>query len=81
MKCLFIYKGSFEGCLAGPELRYVRIAEQLRVLGHECLLATTHPVSSSPYEHIINITSPFKLLKKLLWADAVYLHGGGYHPA
>ena len=51
MQVLFVYKGQFAKDLAGPELRYVRIAEQLRAIGHECLLATHHSVASSPCEH------------------------------
>ncbi len=75
-KWLLLYKGDFTKKLKGPEIRYIKIAEQLVVAGNDVTIAGACGQPQGKVK-FVTVHNKLTLLKAFLSADVIMLHGGG----
>ena len=75
-KWLLLYKGDFTQNLKGPEIRYLKIAEQLAMSGDEVTIAGSRGNTQGDVGFIA-VGARLALAKRFLTSDTIMIHGGG----
>lgn len=78
-KWLLVYKGQFGKTLKGPEIRYIRLGEQFVAAGDKVAIAGLSASEDSLPDGVdfVSVRSKPGLIKAMLAADTIVLHGGG----
>lgn len=81
MKWLLIYNGRYEAKIAGPEIRYLRLAEQIVSANDEVTIVVKNPKTAILPSRVKSISGAgfFSLLKNIVSSDIIVLHGGKPH--
>jgi hypothetical protein len=78
MKWLLIYNGDYGLKVAGPEIRYIKLAEQIVLSNEQVTVGVKNPDSAflPPGVTATSGMRIFNLLKNIYLADVIVLHGG-----